>query len=123
MAVSNKAEFELNATKLYELETQKRAIESEQDRIKDQLLSYMNDVNHIIQLYSTDSFIIEKSAYIRYGVPTPDRLRGILGKDAENYIEEVVKPEVRLVLPPALAAKECPVVKNTEYVRLKIGPK
>jgi hypothetical protein len=116
--VDNKATFEEAAALLYLLERQKRDIEKWQEGLKGKMLTWMNA--NSCPVYSTDAFIVEKSKYVRYGVPEPAVLRQKLGDDAEHYIKEVVSPEVRLHLPPQLALKLCPVEKETEYVRLKL---
>jgi hypothetical protein len=118
MGINNKAEFEEAAIQLYELEKQSRENDKLQKLLRGYLFTYMK--NNKMVPYSTDTFILELSAKNEYGVPTATRLRQILGKDAEQYISEVVSPEIRLRLPPALSAQECPVIKQSEFVRLKL---
>jgi hypothetical protein len=116
--IENKTDFERASIELYELEKQKRSNEEQQKKLRGLLFTYMK--NNTMVPYSTDQFILELSSKNEYAVPTPTRLREILGTDAEHYIHEVVDKEIRLHLPPAIAAKECKVLETTEFVRLKM---
>lgn len=115
--VNTKADFELAAEVLYQIELVIREKTKEKNELRERMLPYLKKVPGN---YITDRFIIEKGTNVKYGVPTPDRLRAILGVDAEHYISEQVDPEVRLHLGPKLAEVECPKLRETEFVKLVI---
>jgi hypothetical protein len=102
--------------RLEELKANEEYVDSQIDDIKSKLKSYM--AQHQIKRYDGLLYYLEYVVTPRYKEITPERLREILGKGAEQFIEESVNKEIRNALPPLVANKECPKISETEFVRL-----
>lgn len=104
--------------KLYRLEIEKRQLEKVIDELRESILNQMNMLHQDSVI--TDDFTIEKTSSVKYGLPSPDQLREVLGKAASKYIIETVDPKVRLDLPLQVSMALCPVIRKTEYIRTKL---